>query len=54
LERKNGEMEEEEGGKRERAESRRERTEKRRDERGSGKRRDKVTGTGMVMAISEE
>jgi len=33
----------------------RERTEKRRDERGSGKRReDKVTGTGMVMAISED
>lgn len=44
---------EDEGGKRERAESRRERTEKRRDERGSGRRRDKVSGTGMEMAISE-
>jgi hypothetical protein len=53
LERKDREREEE-GGKRERAESRRERTEKRRDERGSVRRRDKVTGTGMEMAISEE
>jgi hypothetical protein len=54
LERKDGEMEEE-GGKRERAECRRERTEKRRDEGGSGRRRrDKVSGTGMVMAISED
>jgi hypothetical protein len=44
LERKEREMEDE-GGKRERAESRREKTEKRRDERGSGRRRDKVTGT---------